>query len=59
MKHLSMDNLPVVIFAGGLGTRMQEETATKPKPMVTVGGIPIIYWIICSYAKHGAKNSLY
>jgi len=39
----------VVILAGGLGTRMQEETLRIPKPMVTVGGIPILWHIIRSF----------
>ena len=45
--------MKVVILAGGLGTRMSEETATKPKPMVEVGGKPILWHIMNIYARHG------
>jgi glucose-1-phosphate cytidylyltransferase len=43
----------VVILAGGLGTRLAEETEVKPKPMVDVGGRPIIWHIMKHYARHG------
>lgn len=45
--------MKVVILAGGLGTRLSEETATKPKPMVEVGGKPILWHIMNIYARHG------
>ncbi len=45
--------MKVVILAGGLGTRLSEETATKPKPMVEIGGKPILWHIMNIYAKHG------
>ncbi|MCM2311571.1 MAG: glucose-1-phosphate cytidylyltransferase, partial [Steroidobacteraceae bacterium] len=45
--------MKVVILAGGLGTRLSEETATKPKPMVEVGGKPILWHIMNIYAQHG------
>ncbi|MBS1571008.1 MAG: glucose-1-phosphate cytidylyltransferase, partial [Bacteroidetes bacterium] len=38
--------MKVVIFAGGLGTRISEETGTRPKPMVEIGGIPILLHIM-------------
>ena len=46
----------VVILAGGYGTRLSEYTDTIPKPMVTIGGKPIIFHIMNHYAKFGYKN---
>jgi glucose-1-phosphate cytidylyltransferase len=43
----------VVILAGGLGTRLAEETEVKPKPMVEIGGRPILWHIMKHYAHHG------
>lgn len=45
--------MKAVILAGGLGTRMSEETDTKPKPMVEVGGRPLLWHIMKSYSQHG------
>src|SRR3954462_7797860 len=45
-----------VILAGGLGTRLAEETATKPKPMVEIGGKPIIWHIMKIYSAHGIND---
>ena len=45
--------MKVVIFAGGLGTRMREETEFKPKPMVEIGGIPILVHLIEIFARQG------
>lgn len=45
--------MKVAIFAGGFGTRLSEETAVRPKPMVEVGGMPIIWHIMKMYAHHG------
>ncbi|MGK7888563.1 MAG: glucose-1-phosphate cytidylyltransferase [Leptolyngbyaceae cyanobacterium] len=45
--------MKAVIFAGGLGTRLSEETAIKPKPMVEIGGYPILWHIMKIYASHG------
>jgi glucose-1-phosphate cytidylyltransferase len=45
--------VPVVILAGGLGTRLREETAFRPKPMVDVGGRPILWHIMKTYDHHG------
>ena len=45
--------MKVVILAGGLGTRLSEETDIKPKPMVEIGGKPILWHIMKIYAHHG------
>ncbi len=45
--------MKVVILAGGLGTRLSEETEIKPKPMVEVGGKPILWHIMKIYSSHG------
>ena len=45
--------MKVVILAGGLGTRISEETEHKPKPMVEIGGRPILWHIMKSYSHHG------
>jgi len=47
------DAMKVAILAGGLGTRLQEETAVKPKPMVEIGDRPILHHIMRHYAAHG------
>ena len=46
-------SLKTIILAGGLGTRLSEETVVKPKPMVEVGGHPILWHIMNIYAHHG------
>ena len=48
--------MKVVILAGGFGTRLSEYTESIPKPMVTVGGKPIIWHIMSTYAKFGYKD---
>jgi len=48
--------LKVVILAGGLGTRISEETADKPKPMVLIDGKPILWHIMNIYAKQGLSD---
>lgn len=45
--------MKVVILAGGLGSRLAEETEVKPKPMVEIGGRPILWHIMKHYASHG------
>jgi len=45
--------MKVVILAGGFGTRLSEETDVKPKPMVEIGGKPILWHIMKSYSSHG------
>lgn len=48
--------MKAVILAGGLGTRISEETSTKPKPMVEIGGKPILWHIMKSYSAHGVND---
>ena len=48
--------MKTVILAGGMGTRLAEESETKPKPMVEVGGRPILWHIMQIYARHGFKE---
>ena len=48
--------MKAVILAGGLGTRIAEESDTKPKPMVEIGGKPLLWHIMKSYAHHGIKD---
>ncbi|MBE2234078.1 MAG: glucose-1-phosphate cytidylyltransferase [Anaerolinea sp.] len=45
--------MKAAILAGGLGTRLSEETTLKPKPMVEIGGQPVLWHIMKSYAAHG------
>lgn len=45
-----------VILAGGLGTRISEETSTRPKPMIEVGGRPILWHIMKIYSSHGIHD---
>ncbi|HBY86109.1 MAG TPA: glucose-1-phosphate cytidylyltransferase [Colwellia sp.] len=48
--------MKAVILAGGLGTRLSEETSLKPKPMVEIGGKPILWHIMKTYAEHGITD---
>jgi glucose-1-phosphate cytidylyltransferase len=48
--------MKVVILAGGLGTRISEETVSRPKPMVEIGGKPILWHIMQIYAHHGIND---
>jgi len=48
--------MKAVILAGGLGTRISEETSLVPKPMVEIGGLPILFHIMCIYAQHGVQD---
>jgi glucose-1-phosphate cytidylyltransferase len=47
--------MKAVILAGGLGTRLSEETDLKPKPMVEIGGRPILWHIMKTYSSHGVN----
>ena len=48
--------MKAVILAGGLGTRISEETSTRPKPMVEIGGRPILWHIMKIYSAHGIND---
>jgi glucose-1-phosphate cytidylyltransferase len=48
--------MKAVILAGGLGTRLAEETQIKPKPMVEIGGKPILWHILKTYSHHGIQD---
>ncbi len=48
--------MKVVILAGGLGTRISEETHLKPKPMIEIGGKPILWHIMKIYSFYGFKE---
>lgn len=48
--------MKAIILAGGFGTRLLEETASKPKPMVEIGGKPILWHIMNIYASQGVKE---
>ena len=48
--------MKAVILAGGLGTRISEETETKPKPMIEIGGKPILWHIMKIYSHHGINE---
>ena len=48
--------MKAVILAGGLGTRISEETHLKPKPMIEIGGMPILWHIMKGYSSHGVND---
>ena len=49
-------NMKVLILAGGLGSRLSEETVLKPKPMVEIGNRPILWHIMKSYSYYGFND---
>jgi glucose-1-phosphate cytidylyltransferase len=51
-----LSTMKTVILAGGLGTRLAEETTTRPKPMVEIGGRPILWHVLSIYAAHGCRE---
>jgi glucose-1-phosphate cytidylyltransferase len=54
--HTTLRRVKAVILAGGLGSRLSEETTVKPKPMVEIGGKPILWHIMKIYASHGIED---
>ncbi len=52
MRRLKMSSMKAVILAGGLGTRISEETGLRPKPMIEIGGKPILWHIMKLYSAH-------
>lgn len=48
--------MKAVILAGGLGTRISEETHLRPKPMIEIGGKPILWHIMKMYSAHGVNE---
>ena len=48
--------MKAIILAGGLGTRISEESASKPKPMIEIGGMPILWHIMKMYSAHGIND---
>ena len=48
--------MKAVVLAGGLGTRISEETVTRPKPMIDIGGKPILWHILKIYSHHGVND---
>src|SRR5918912_1275926 len=53
MQRSGQLSVPVVIFCGGLGTRLREETEYRPKPLVPIGNRPILWHIMQTYAGYG------
>lgn len=51
-----MKNIKVIILCGGLGTRLREETEFRPKPMIEIGGKPILWHIMKIYAHYGFRD---
>ena len=52
----TLRRVKAVILAGGLGTRLSEETTIRPKPMVEIGGMPILWHILKMYSHHGVND---
>jgi len=55
-KDPSRSSMKAVILAGGLGTRLSEETVVRPKPMVEIGGKPVLWHIMKTYSAHGIHH---
>ena len=55
-ERLAPNEIPVVILAGGMGTRLREETEKVPKPLVPIGDKPILWHIMKIYGHHGFQR---
>ncbi len=55
-RNVQSLRMKAVILAGGLGTRISEETHLKPKPMIEIGGKPILWHIMKIYSHHGVNE---
>ena len=53
---MNTSDIPIMILAGGRGTRLMEQTRDVPKPMVTIGGKPILLHLMSYYAKFGFRK---
>lgn len=53
---LELTDVPVFVLCGGLGTRFREQTEFRPKPMIEIGGRPILWHIMRTYARHGFRR---
>src|SRR5689334_11028977 len=51
-----LSTIPVFVLCGGLGTRFREQTEFRPKPMIEIGGRPMLWHIMQTYARHGFKR---
>jgi glucose-1-phosphate cytidylyltransferase len=57
-RDTPIERMPVVVLAGGMGTRLREETERVPKPLVEIGERPILWHILKLYGHHGARRFL-
>ena len=53
---MNSNNIKVIILCGGIGTRLREETEYKPKPMIEIGGRPILWHIMKIYSTYGFND---
>ena len=56
VDSMVLDGMQAVILAGGLGSRLSEETHLRPKPMVEIGGKPILWHILKIYSHYGIND---